>query len=380
MPWRKPSEKRAGGESSGASDSVSSTRRASLADAAASRGMSEAELHDFLSWWVQWMDARLAHFRDFELQGECKLDWTYDSLTHLADVLLRRYPEGSCPDFVGDKDFLEGVMRYIGEMHRRAYGGNWDIGKDPDLIDFGEVLVEFEAPIPSLVPRIQVTSMIFRRNSEDWALVFRAGRAWLDDARVERVSKGLPSDDPNRGLPADSRSSKASPPSHPIEPPARLSSTSTIAGPDHSQRPDSFDGAAFLSWWITSMPSALQQLRNALPPTVSQELDGSLESLRRLGEILLELFEDEQAFLDSWRNGDPIAEGAVRYLGEVLNKHAEAEWIFHPGARDDKNANTGRPLVVSTKEEFARSPEEVWGLLIAERDPSLLEPLIGQLS
>lgn len=334
--------------------------------AADARALTTQESADFMTWWVDSMDARLAHFRDFVVGDKASLDFSEAGLTSLAELVLARYPAGSAPDWAGDKDFLEGVVRYLGETHRRRYGGQWSVGTDPASIAFTEAVVQFAGPVPALIPRIEVTSLVIRRDPHDWALVLRGGEAWLDEARTERVARGQPAEDPAWNSAKESET-------HDAEAMSRPSPASTEA-------PDHLDGPKYLRWWLASMTDALEQFMAAVPAETRSSLNGSGTSVRALGEMLLEQFESEAQFLSALRGGEPLAEGAVRYLGQLAVNHRDARWIYHAGPADDPNINRGRPNVISDGSDFSVNPEDLLGLTIGERDLRYLDHLTARLT
>lgn len=255
------------------------------ASAAASRDMSLEELRDFMAWWVESMDVRLTHFRDFVMTEPMELDFTEVSLKRLADVLMSRYPDNVPPDWSGDKDFLEGILRYLGETFRYRYGGRWSVGDDPQFSDFGEVLIAFDAPIPPLVPRVEVSALLARRDRDGWALVYRGAELWLDEARAERVAQGLPADDPAWHLPArtdaaDPLRSRSERSTQPEESRVEVNEVHPV---DDGTPPDRMDGEVYLSWWIRSMPRALEVFRARLTVDERLALDDTPESLFALG-------------------------------------------------------------------------------------------------
>lgn len=373
MAWWKSGDKSAAAPKAAAAQDEQPASADPWAAAAATAGMDAAALRDFLDWWVESMDVRLLHFRDFVLDGKVTLDYSPESLDVLEELVLQRYPGGTAPDFAGDKDFLEGMMRYLGETHRRAYGGEWTVGSDPDVHTFGEIIVSFRAPVMPLVPRIELTALVAKQSRGAWGRVLRGQEAWLNDARAERVGRGLPADDPAWGLPSKAGADSTVP--------ARggTGAGETVEA-DLSSPPDREAGQAFLTWWLATMPEALERFRQALDPATAQQFDESPGTLHALARMLLEKYPDEASFLAASRSGDPVADGAVRYFGEVVKRHIPGYWMYHPGRADDPNTSLGRPFVVSDHRAVSSTPEDDLGLVLEDRDLTLLDALVRNLS
>jgi ribose transport system substrate-binding protein len=92
------------------------------------------------------MQPRLTRFVDFLLPPVVG-DFSRESLVGLEAQLLERFPD---PERYyqgdGDRDVIDGAVRYVGETYLRAFGGGWKFSDDPRFVVAGRPYVLLGTP------------------------------------------------------------------------------------------------------------------------------------------------------------------------------------------------------------------------------------------
>jgi hypothetical protein len=74
-------------------------------------------------------------------------DFSRESLVGLEAQLLERFPD---PERYyqgdGDRDVIDGAVRYVGETYLRAFGGGWKFSDDPSFVGAGRPYVLLGTP------------------------------------------------------------------------------------------------------------------------------------------------------------------------------------------------------------------------------------------
>lgn len=89
--------------------------------------------------WLEYMPSALTEWRaTLPEELERQLDGSVRSLDFLEGWMLERYPDEASAEASGEIDTMDGCVRYVGEVYRRIYGGDWDIElSDPNNFIYG---------------------------------------------------------------------------------------------------------------------------------------------------------------------------------------------------------------------------------------------------
>jgi len=105
------------------------------------------------------------------------------------------------------------------------------------------------------------------------------------------------------------------------------------------------DGYETFQYWLASMDEALNEFLSSLPPSISEKLDYSQESLDVLESWWLSEFQS----ISDLRNADPdfLVDGVSRYIGETIRVNIGGIWEI--SLEDPVNAYYGLPVVTKYK-------------------------------
>lgn len=105
--------------------------------------MSAETTSDNFREWLEAMHPRLSRFEDYLLpkhivhadgtREEFLRDYNRESLSHLEQYMLDRWPTYEDFEADNDTDFIDGAVRYIGETLLRSCGGGWHYPGRPGM-------------------------------------------------------------------------------------------------------------------------------------------------------------------------------------------------------------------------------------------------------
>lgn len=128
--------------------------------------MQDTDKQDQFQYWLAYMDEALEAFLDaLSAAWKGKLDGSVESLSHLEQMLLEKYPslDEARPSSV--KAFLDGAARYYGEILRQGTHSKWELQLDDEDSVFCGIPVlnggRLEA-VP-ICPLTNITAAISRR-------------------------------------------------------------------------------------------------------------------------------------------------------------------------------------------------------------------------
>lgn len=252
--------------------------------------------------WVSDASALLPTIIDFRLprsvEGrDFRKDYSPESLADLEGFVLAVFP--SRPDYA-DADVQSMVldlMRYVGEVFLRAAGGAWDY--EPEHAQSGLPYISFDGPNGELTGgRIDLFMLL------DQTIELRSGSNLAD--ALARIVENFGDAGPFR-------------------------SSSVFELPE-----ETVEEGSPLDVFLQAMPEELAAWTGAVPG----EWDMSLDSLDRLGELLLQRYATKQDYDE--RHLEDFLLGAVRYLGETTRHLGAGEWAYAPMIEYDGTA-TGTP-------------------------------------
>ncbi len=93
--------------------------------------------------------------------------------------------------------------------------------------------------------------------------------------------------------------------------------------------------------WLDTMDVSIESFLSKLPDEVSEQLDGSVESLDALEAWLLDRYPDTDDTQP--REERFTVDGAARYFGEILRKETGGHWDIEPDKPDSMFA--GVPII-----------------------------------
>lgn len=101
--------------------------------------MSDVDRKEQFQYWLAHMDDALdAFIAGLPEPTRSLMDATPESLDALEALLLSRYVDVASAKRVSEATFIDGAARYVGEVLRKASGGNWAIElKDTRFVFFG---------------------------------------------------------------------------------------------------------------------------------------------------------------------------------------------------------------------------------------------------
>lgn len=295
--------------------------------------------------WLEDMHPRLARFVDFLLPPVVG-DFSRESLVGLEAQLLERFPD---PERYyqgdGDRDVIDGAVRYVGETYLRAFGGGWKFSDDPSFVVAGRPYVLLGTPDATPIsPFNLMGAALHRRTGRVLAKVF--------DGQARAIAERQAVD------PGFTVQREAVPGVH-------------VPAAAEQARRDA--GAPYLASWLQKMEPTLASWKGALGSR-SELLDGSVDSLTAFEQLLLDRLPDADAVEAGVK--DSFVEGATYYLGQVFHEGAGGEWCYLPGEPDPKLRLVGRPYLerLDADGDPRRSvPSLVLRSLVRKRAPGSLQ-------
>ena len=258
---------------------------------------------DALDDWLDRIDAVLARLQDVHLPADFPFDYSRASLDWLESLLLERFQPGA--PVAGD-GLIESTMAYLGESLLGVAGGVWAVGRHPAHPGHDVPLV---CPDQALgLPAVSPLHVIIE------AVRCRDGQAFVSaHAGLERAVAGHRAE-------------------HPGWAPTRPSTFAVDLG----GRTESLE---YLRHWLAERERSWPRWSRDLPGGHWDFSPGSLDALQALvaGQVPAGT---DLATLEH----QPLVDGAVWYLGEVVRRATGARWEYHHGdqALDQR---CGRPLL-----------------------------------
>jgi hypothetical protein len=258
--------------------------------------------------WLEGMSPRLGWLEDFSLPPGFRFDYSRGSLAELEVIVLQRFSDA---DEVADdeiRNFVEGIVAYLGEAFLRVAGGWWSWDDDPDSTSLGNLVVHFDAEL-GIAPLSLMTLLIrsvTRRSGNEFSEV----HARLEQAVEERRVKD-PMWEPTK---------LHTPGVDPVEPPPP---------------------SEFLEAWLTERERAFP--RWAAAHADAGTWDFSPESLDALEALLRHTLRSPADLATP--EGRELAEQSAWYLGEVMICVKGGRWHYIPGEPHPVIPAVGRPHI-----------------------------------
>lgn len=263
--------------------------------------------------WLEDMQPRLYRFVDFRRPDSVPGDFSRKSLEALEAYLLERYPEQELYLNDPDVDFVDGAVRYVGETYLRAFGGGWRHSDDPQVaVRYTPYLILDTPGAVAIAPYYLMSALLHRRTGQVLVKVYNA-----QQRRIAEHQAADPSFAPKRESVPGVFLSEA----------------------DEEQLQDR--ARPSLDAWLPEMDARIDQWRAGLPPGTAARLDGTLDSLPALEEVLLDrLAAPDEAEADTHAE---FVDGAARYIGSVFLREGGGDWCYVPG--DPSSVFMGRPFL-----------------------------------
>ncbi|MFD1395979.1 hypothetical protein ACFQ40_09410 [Kroppenstedtia eburnea] len=150
-------------------------------------GADELELDDHGKFqvWLMEMGDILERFID-HMPPETGLDYTPESLLRLEEWILGHYP--SVDDLLkeSNKETLDALVRYTGQVYRKNLKGKWTIHlDDPNYAFFGLPMISFNIPrVDPVAPHSEVVASVDRRRGDYIYTVFKATERLIKEANA----------------------------------------------------------------------------------------------------------------------------------------------------------------------------------------------------
>ncbi|MGF7086598.1 hypothetical protein JOD24_000427 [Kroppenstedtia sanguinis] len=150
-------------------------------------GVDKLELDDHGKFqvWLMEMGDILERFID-HIPPETRLDYTPESLLRLEEWMLEHYP--SVDDLLkeSNKETLDALVRYTGQVYRKNLKGKWTIHlDDPNYAFFGLPMISFHIPrIDPVAPHSEVVASVDRRRGDYIYTVFKATERLIEEAKT----------------------------------------------------------------------------------------------------------------------------------------------------------------------------------------------------
>ncbi len=119
----------------------------------------------FEYWLIEMDDALRRFFASLPSVLQNQLDYSPDSLVPLEEWILSKYNRPQDLIEAEQKEMLDGLARYIGEVYRKTIGGRWEIRlDDPNYVYYGlPQLTGFAEKSTPICPHTLVTASVDRR-------------------------------------------------------------------------------------------------------------------------------------------------------------------------------------------------------------------------
>lgn len=125
--------------------------------------------HDQFQYWLAYMDEAIEAFLA-SLPNNLKdaLDGSPESLAHLEQILLEKYPSPAEAKQPGESRFLDGAARYYGEILRKGTGSKWDMRLDDKDFVFHALPILYGGRIRTvpICPLTSLTTLLDRRTGK----------------------------------------------------------------------------------------------------------------------------------------------------------------------------------------------------------------------
>lgn len=135
--------------------------------------------------WLMEMGDILDHFIDY-MPSETGLDYSPESLQRLEEWILHQYPTFDDILKESNKETLDALVRYTGQVYRKNLNGKWTIElDDPDYAFYGLPMVTFNLPnIDPVAPHSEVVASVDRRTGNYIYRIFKATERLIEEAKV----------------------------------------------------------------------------------------------------------------------------------------------------------------------------------------------------